>query len=431
MGAFIVNVNVRSNDRPAVQRAVGALNPAAAWVTGPKNGWVTVYEERASTQDGAWIRQMSERLSGDLRAPVVAFLVHDSDVLCYMLCDGGKLVDEFNSCPDYFGDDDSEADPGASGGRPEVLLKYCAPGTQLADVQRVLGEKDTVFAEEHLGRLAELLGIDPTRAGTDFGWIGDEVEPSELDAVFAGSTPPAAGGGPRRRPALPRLARDEDEDEDEDDDEAGAPRIGGPGGPSVSQVMEMLGLGTAPPPADPLVEGLVKAAAADDVAEIDRLAAAGADVNGTAVLKAAAGTSPVPGGVLTRAGIPFPTTPLMAALTNKHAAAARRLIGLGADVNAGHPILGTPVHAAAGAGDPALLRLVLDSGGDANAKNMHGHTPLESLQHFRRLTSQMSRLGALGAVLGGPLKAQLEKLMPAPEALDECERLLRDRQGGS
>ncbi|HEV3116128.1 MAG TPA: hypothetical protein VGY58_03695, partial [Gemmataceae bacterium] len=116
MGSFIVNINVRTDQRQAVERELRSLKPAAAWVTGAANGWITVYEEQTSTQDDRWIRELTERVSAGVHVPAIAFLVHDSDVLCYWLFDDGRLLDEFNSCPDYF-DDSVTGD--AVRGRPD------------------------------------------------------------------------------------------------------------------------------------------------------------------------------------------------------------------------------------------------------------------------------------------------------------------------
>src|SRR5438105_4902268 len=113
MGAFIVNLHVRAEEREGLVLAMRELAANRSWVTAPKDGWVSVYEERASTQDDDWIRELGAELSGRLDTTAAAFLVHDSDFLCYWLFERGDIVDEFNSCPDYFEDDD---DGSGSGG---------------------------------------------------------------------------------------------------------------------------------------------------------------------------------------------------------------------------------------------------------------------------------------------------------------------------
>src|SRR5437899_391909 len=58
MGAFIVNLHVRTEDREGLARAARAVAKDGCWVTAPKGGWATVYEERASAQDDSWIRRL-------------------------------------------------------------------------------------------------------------------------------------------------------------------------------------------------------------------------------------------------------------------------------------------------------------------------------------------------------------------------------------
>jgi ankyrin repeat protein len=196
-------------------------------------------------------------------------------------------------------------------------------------------------------------------------------------------------------------------------------------------MLKMLGLGGKAPPADPLVQQLVDAAAANDVAGIDRLVSAGAAVQGMAPLKqkAPSEASPLGARMLGGSGLALPVTPLMAALASKQIEAARRLIELGADVKAQHPLLGTPVHIAAGTGAAELLRLVLDAGGDPKALNIQKQTPRQALQHLRQMIGQIANLGLLGAMFGKNLKSQFEKMMPSAQDLDACEQLLRERGG--
>jgi hypothetical protein len=432
MGSFIVNVNVRATHRQAVEKEVKALNPAAAWVTGAKNGWITIYEEGASTQDESRIRNLTERVSAGLKAPAIAFLVHDSDFLCYWLFEDGRLIDEFNSCPDYFDEGESEE---SLTGKPDEVLKYCPPGTNLGDVEKVLGDKNQVFADSQLAQLAELLGIDSTRAAVDFRDIGSEIQPDELEVVFVGTQRPGHGAREpwqHQAPSLRLHGDSDDEGDDEGESERGGrgPMARMPMGPSAD-ILKMLGLGGKLAPADPLVQQLVDAAAANDVAEIDRLVSAGAAIQGMAPLKqkTPSEASPLGARMLGGGGLALPVTPLMAALASKRTDAARRLIELGADVKAQHPLLGMPVHAAAGSGDVELLRLVLDAGGDPKAVNVQRQTPLQAVQQLRQMIGQIASLGPLGAMFGKNLKAQFEKMMPSAKDLDACEQLLRERGG--
>jgi hypothetical protein len=190
MGTFLVNVHIQTDDLEALAEEMRRLEGGDCWVTTAKNGWSSVYEEQASSQDDTWIRELTGRLSDQLQTAAIAFLVHDSDVFCYWLYDRGELIDEFNSFPDYFGasdsfEDESESDVGSADvkGKPDVLARYCRPPRRPNEVERVLTSSEA-FAEAQLEKLASLLGIDGARAATDFRDLGDEQEPEAIGAIF-------------------------------------------------------------------------------------------------------------------------------------------------------------------------------------------------------------------------------------------------------
>src|SRR5262245_44835179 len=134
MGLFCVNLHFRTTDEQGLSAALKNQGVANYHVLPAKNGWVTLYEERASMQDDEWLQELASGLSQELQVPAIAFLVHDSDVACYWLFDDGQLLDQFNSCPDYF--DDGALGRGQSqlGGQPDVLLRYCRSGVTEDDL---------------------------------------------------------------------------------------------------------------------------------------------------------------------------------------------------------------------------------------------------------------------------------------------------------
>jgi ankyrin repeat protein len=108
------------------------------------------------------------------------------------------------------------------------------------------------------------------------------------------------------------------------------------------------------PPRNPLADQLLDALRHGDRQGVDRL------------LKAQPGTAREPG----TGG----TAPLMHAALYGDAAAARRLIDLGADVNARNDAGATALMWAVD--DLEITRLLLDRGADANARSVDGRTPL-------------------------------------------------------
>jgi hypothetical protein len=166
MGAFFTNCHVRTKDSSKCAKVLAALVGARALVTDPKNGWVSVYDERCESQDISVLDGLAKSLSAKLQTIVIAMLLHDSDVFQYLAYENGGFVDKFDSKPDYFGAV-SEAQKREWHGNFGKLLTYARKGTKLADFKRV-AEKDLVFEEERVGEFSKLLGIDPARARMGF-----------------------------------------------------------------------------------------------------------------------------------------------------------------------------------------------------------------------------------------------------------------------
>src|SRR5215471_16522666 len=169
MGAFFVNYHVRSDSTVKVCDALGPLIKTGAYVSPPKNGWVTVYEKSSDEQDDTIIRRIGSEVSKSLNTAVISFLVHDSDIAMYWLFQSGKLVDEFNSAPDYY-EKASKADRVRTRGSADAVLTLCVAGTTREQVDAVLHppEGNPVFAEEIVSDLAGLLGIDEQRVCLGF-----------------------------------------------------------------------------------------------------------------------------------------------------------------------------------------------------------------------------------------------------------------------
>lgn len=134
MGSFVTNLHVRDADRDAVMEALRSLDLVPAYVRGsPETPWTSIFPE-AGYQDDAALPEMARALSKALKRPVIAFIVHDSDIFLYWLCDDGKELDRYNSAPDYFA---GQMTP-PEGGNPDMLKVYCQPGTTTDHLLRLL-----------------------------------------------------------------------------------------------------------------------------------------------------------------------------------------------------------------------------------------------------------------------------------------------------
>ena len=159
MGAFLVNVQVRTAWSDGLPSAVKAVCRGASRVAPTGDGWAGVYNERLDAQDEKELLRVGRALSKRLAAPAVAFLVHDSDVLAAWTFAGGRVANSFNSAPDYFGDD--SAPPPDYDATAAALASVA--GVEAAAVREVLTGEWT-FADEQLRALAAMLGIDADAA---------------------------------------------------------------------------------------------------------------------------------------------------------------------------------------------------------------------------------------------------------------------------
>ncbi len=399
MGLFCVNMHFRTADHNALSTSLKRREIKQYRLLAPEGGWTTLYEERASQQDEDRVREVTSGLSKDLNVVAIAFLVHDSDIACYWLFENGRLIDEFNSCPDYFGGDDSESDA-PSGGQPDLLVKYCKPGIRSETLAEILGE-DVVFAEGLIEKLADALGIEPSRALADYR---DAAEESDSEDSLDGPPDELSTGKARKLDSISRGLQ--------------------------AQLAGMFG-SQSQGPVDPKVAALVDAAVRGNVDEIGRLIGEGADVEGEApVSPPGANEAAGMGKVLASAMPKMPMTALLAAVVNKRREAAKRLLEAGANPNRMHPLFGATIHAACGAGDPESLQLLLDHGGDANLQNPQKLTPLGVIAAGRTSLERIAQIQEMTKSMGLKLPgiaAQISGFVAPTQGWDACEKLLKER----
>jgi len=182
MGENFVNYQIRLDSISDVTRVIKDITTARAYVSPPKNGWITVYDQTSDyKQQESEIRYLCQQLSSILSSAVFCFFVFSGLHFIYLLYDKGELVDEFFDNPDAFEFGYEQANDAVLErfqGQPERLLKYCLPGTKLELVSRILQfsrEKNLDYmGQEAVYQLAILLGINVDRATIGYSYFEDD-----------------------------------------------------------------------------------------------------------------------------------------------------------------------------------------------------------------------------------------------------------------
>jgi hypothetical protein len=342
MGTFLVNLHVRCESPEPIKAALRKLEATRAYVTQPKDGWISVYETRCCDQDVDWIKRVTRQISKAASSHAISFLIHDSDFLAYWLYDQGKLVDQYNSLPDCF-EECSDAERKKLAGKPAKLQAACRAEVTLAQVEQVFArfQAQPEMPEMMLEELAKLLGIDANRAYADDHGIGMDVTAEEIEAeLFKGGE-----------------ADEDDEFGDEDD----------------------LGRMKVPP--------FVKAIQKNDVQRVAAFIEDGAKLNANVFM----GQTPLHLAVeadaketiqlLLKAGAQVNRrnavgmTPLYCAMTPE---IAQLLVDAGADVNAAADEAGSPLHYFVPMRNLAMVRFLVQAGADIMQRDRKGQTAYEA-----------------------------------------------------
>jgi hypothetical protein len=157
MGGHYGTVHVRTTDRDAVRSAVESIasERTGRFLIAPAiDGWVTVYPDQ-NGQDKAVSEALAAKLPGKT---LIHCLVHDDDIFAYWLFEGGRVVDTYNSCPDYFGD----PNPPPRGGNARALAHLLLDPAEVNELQALLDADRFTFELERQDQFAALLGLPNT-----------------------------------------------------------------------------------------------------------------------------------------------------------------------------------------------------------------------------------------------------------------------------
>jgi hypothetical protein len=154
MGNFYVNYTTFGPEREGVANCLRSMK-RKAFVSPTLDGITVFFDEESDSQDDAVIKDLGIHASKDLRAPVLAVLNHDDDILAYWLFEAGQIADEHNSLPGYF----TGGDETPTGGDSKKLCAAFGANAKTKQVDDVLRESNEkyAFALDRHKDLGELL----------------------------------------------------------------------------------------------------------------------------------------------------------------------------------------------------------------------------------------------------------------------------------
>jgi hypothetical protein len=171
MGAFYGAVYIRTEERDQVREIleeIAGKKKTRFLLAPPFQGWTGVYPD-TSGQDENVAKAIARRTPAD----VLQVIVHDDDVFCYFYYRAGRLVDQYNSRPDYFESVDEEAREELRG-RPDLLRDLLPDAESVAALEAILREAgEQLFASQSLEQFAQLLHLPNSLTCYDYLMEGE------------------------------------------------------------------------------------------------------------------------------------------------------------------------------------------------------------------------------------------------------------------
>jgi hypothetical protein len=184
MGGFYGNITLKGTTQA---RAASALRGRRAAVAANVGDLVAVFDAACDDQDTDAIQALALRLSGDCTA--LAVVVHDDDILFYLCCRAGEVVDRYDSAPNYF--KRTQASSAPLGGNAQVLcaLFDAADGDA---VHAILHERRYASQTDRHRDLARELRLPVFTVGTALASLdrGEYPDGMSAETVVRAADPP-------------------------------------------------------------------------------------------------------------------------------------------------------------------------------------------------------------------------------------------------
>lgn len=161
------SVHLQTDDQAAVVQAVSRLVPRvfrspATVVSGPRNGWIAVYDEVADN-DPRQLARLGRELSNATGLVVFTIGIEEGTAVHYIAFERGRTLDEYLSVPEYRG----PLPPGdaiALRANPTVVARLTGahPASIRAVAHTAASPDELPPADELLRELALALGLEGT-----------------------------------------------------------------------------------------------------------------------------------------------------------------------------------------------------------------------------------------------------------------------------
>jgi hypothetical protein len=184
MGNFYTNATLKGPDDLTVARALDRMRRVAG--VAPTQGDLTVIFDRASERQDGSAYPFLEQLTRELDCLALYVTNHDDSVLYYRLYRSGEVIDNYDSCPNYF---HGEPVP-PEGGNADVLCKAFGVPAARDTVHDILhfdrlapeneGSDRYVWEVERHGALATALGLPLWAVGFGYTYLSKDDWPEGL-----------------------------------------------------------------------------------------------------------------------------------------------------------------------------------------------------------------------------------------------------------
>jgi len=135
MGEFYGSIHVRTESYDSTKRLLEGIAKKQGhkfYLSPPIDGWISFFPAKYGQIP------LGLEIAKNTRSDVLQLLVHDDDIFCYWYYRDGRVVDEYNSRPGYFGEEVTEDDMGRLKGRAEVFSGLLGDPQKIEEIREIL-----------------------------------------------------------------------------------------------------------------------------------------------------------------------------------------------------------------------------------------------------------------------------------------------------